>query len=256
MATGAFKGRRLMADKTGDSRLYAVATAVFAGCAGVTLYFCHSMSGGMEMSGGWTMSMMWMRMPGQSWAGAAAMFMGMWVAMMVAMMLPSAVPMLQRHRGTWGMTGLVAAGYFFVWSAAGAGVYLPGVVLGMAAMRWDAVSRAVPYLTAAAVLGAGVLQFTPWKWRALSRCRGPFSCTNGGMMREWDAWKRGVQCGVRCVTCCFGPTLILLALGMMNPVVIGIITVLIAMEKLLPEPKYVVRGAGVLAVIWGVGMLV
>ncbi len=240
-----------MADETGDSRLYVVLTAVFAVCAGLTLYFCHSMSGGMEMSGGWTMSMMWMRMPGQSWAGAGAMFMGMWVAMMVAMMLPSAVPMLQRHCGTWGTTWLVAAGYFFVWSAAGVAVYLPGVILGMAAMRWESVSRAVPYLTAAAVLGAGILQFTPWKWQALSRCRCGEKCGESK-----SAWTRGIECGLCCVTSCFGPTLILLALGMMNPVVIGIITVLIAMEKLLPEPKYVVRGAGVLAVIWGVGMLV
>ena len=242
--------------KSRDPGLYAAAAGLFAVCAALTLYFCRSMSGGMEMSGGWTMSMMWMRMPGQSWTGAAAMFMAMWAAMMVAMMLPSAFPMLQRHHSTWATTGLVAAGYFFIWSAAGAAVYLPGVILGLAAMRWDSVSRAVPYLTAMGVLAAGVLQFTSWKWQALSRCRGPFSCANCALMSPGQAWKRGVQCGTCCVTCCFGPTLILLALGMMNPVVIGIITVLIAMEKLLPEPKYVVKAAGALAVIWGVALLV
>jgi hypothetical protein len=32
--------------------------------------------------------MAWMRMPGQTWPGAAASFLGMWVVMMVAMMLP------------------------------------------------------------------------------------------------------------------------------------------------------------------------
>jgi predicted metal-binding membrane protein len=42
------------------------------------------------------MSMAWMRMPGQTWPGAAASFVGMWVVMMVAMMLPS--PMLRRYR--------------------------------------------------------------------------------------------------------------------------------------------------------------
>ena len=49
---------------------------------------------GMEMPGGWTMSMAWMRMPGQGWPGAAATFLGMWIVMMVAMMLPVLVPML------------------------------------------------------------------------------------------------------------------------------------------------------------------
>ena len=45
------------------------------------------------MPGGWTMAMAmaWTRMPGQTWPGAAASFLGMWVVMMVAMMLPSVV---------------------------------------------------------------------------------------------------------------------------------------------------------------------
>ena len=54
---------------------------------------------GMLMPGGWTMSMVWMRMPGQPGSGAAASFLGMWVVMMVAMMLPSLFPMLRHYRG-------------------------------------------------------------------------------------------------------------------------------------------------------------
>ena len=42
--------------------------------------------------------MMWMRMPGQSWPGAALSFLGMWMVMMAAMMSPSFVPMLWRYR--------------------------------------------------------------------------------------------------------------------------------------------------------------
>jgi hypothetical protein len=38
------------------------------------------------MPGGWTMSMAWMRMPGQTWPGDAVSFLGIWVVMMVAMM--------------------------------------------------------------------------------------------------------------------------------------------------------------------------
>jgi hypothetical protein len=37
---------------------------VFFICAGSTLFFVRTMSGGMAVPGGWTMSMMWMRMPG------------------------------------------------------------------------------------------------------------------------------------------------------------------------------------------------
>src|SRR5437870_6020757 len=69
-----------------------------------------------------------MPMPAQTWPGAAASFLGMWVVMMVAMMLPSLVPMLWRYRQAVGRTGetrlgrltaLVGVGYFFVWTVFG-----------------------------------------------------------------------------------------------------------------------------------------
>ena len=79
--------------------------------AALTIAWCASMSamGGMPMPGGWTMSMAWMRMPGQTWPGAAASFLGMWVVMMVAMMLPSLVPMLRRYRQAVSRTGATAS---------------------------------------------------------------------------------------------------------------------------------------------------
>src|SRR5438094_865007 len=89
---------------------------VFLASAAGTVWWCGSMVGGMPMPGGWTMSMAWMRMAGQTWAGATASFVGMWVVMMVAMMLPSLVPMLARYRRAVGSarlgpeTVLVAAG--------------------------------------------------------------------------------------------------------------------------------------------------
>ena len=114
-------------------RFLAAAALLFAGSAAGTIALCRSMSGGMPMPGGWTMSMAWMRMPGQTWPGAAASFLGMWVVTMVAMMLPCLVPMLRRYRQAVGrtgetrlgrLTGLVGVGYFFVWT-----------VFGMAAFR-------------------------------------------------------------------------------------------------------------------------
>ena len=100
-----------------------VSALLFAASAAVTIVWCASMSamGEMPMPGGWTMSMAWMRMPGQTWPGAAASFVGMWVVMMVAMMLPSLVPMLWRYRQAVGstaearlagLTALVGVGYF------------------------------------------------------------------------------------------------------------------------------------------------
>ena len=77
-----------------------VSALFFAVSAMVTVLCCNSMSamGEMRMQGGWTMSMAWMRMPGQSWWAAMVSFVGMWALMMVAMMMPSHVPMLLCHR--------------------------------------------------------------------------------------------------------------------------------------------------------------
>src|SRR5208282_5885915 len=75
---------------------YILIATVFTAALALTIYYCRTMSGGMEMPGGWTMSMMWMPMPGQTWFGSTVMFMLMWLAMMVAMMLPSSLPMIQR----------------------------------------------------------------------------------------------------------------------------------------------------------------
>jgi Predicted metal-binding integral membrane protein (DUF2182) len=150
---------------------FSVSALLFAASVAVTIVWCASMSamGEMPMPGGWTMSMAWMRMPGQTWPGAAASFLGMWVVMMVAMMLPSLVPMLSRYRQAVGGTGetrlgrltaLVGVGYFFVWTVFGMAAFPLGVALAAIAMQQPVLARAVPIAVGVVVLIAGALQFT------------------------------------------------------------------------------------------------
>ena len=138
-----------------QQRLLGVSALLFAASAAVTVAWCASMSamGGMPMPGGWTMSMAWMRMPGQTWPGAAASFLGMWAVMMVAMMLPScsrccgaiAQAVGDDRRARLGrLTALVGAGYFFVWTAFGVAVFPFGVALAEVAMQQPPLARAVP----------------------------------------------------------------------------------------------------------------
>src|SRR5258708_6342562 len=100
----------------------AATALLFAASVAGTIYLSASIPGGMEMPGGWTMSMAWMGMPGQTWPGAAAMLLAMWIVMMVAMMLPSLAAMLRSYPTD--LRGLVAAGraYFLVWTIAGLAV--------------------------------------------------------------------------------------------------------------------------------------
>src|SRR5262245_52267611 len=92
--------RPALSDAVAGRGFFAVSALLFTASAAATIAWCASMAGlgEMPMPGGWTMSMAWMRMPGQTWLGAAAAFLGMWEVMMVAMMLPSLVPMLRRYR--------------------------------------------------------------------------------------------------------------------------------------------------------------
>ncbi len=217
------------------------------------------------MPGAWTMSMMWMPMPGQTWLGLTVMFMLMWLAMMVVMMLPSYLPTIFRyHRArrsendgdALAGTSVMLAGYFFVWSAVGGVIYLAGIALAMAAMRWVTVSRSMPMVIAATVFAAGCMQFMPWTKFGLRECRGSIAC-GASLSRSGasSAWRVGIRSGISCVACCIGPTLILLALGMMNPAVIALVAVVIAMEKLMPKPELIVRLSGIVAVIAGLIMI-
>ena len=71
-----------------DRAFLGISALLFGVSVALTILWCASMSEmpGMPMPGGWTMSMAWMRMPGQTWLGTATSFVGMWAVMVVAMM--------------------------------------------------------------------------------------------------------------------------------------------------------------------------
>ena len=239
--------------------VYAVSGLVFLGAAAVTWYFSSTMSGGMRMPGGWTMSMAWM--PMGAWLESALMFAGMWVAMMVAMMLPSTLPMLllyrraarfrgQPHPGA--LTMLMGAGYFGVWTAFGMVAYGAGFGIALLAMRSEAFSRAVPIASGVALIAAGVYQLTPWKAACLRHCRDPLALVASHMQGGWRGGLRlGIHHGAFCAACCWALMLIQLALGVMNLLVMIGVALVIALEKLLPRGMVVARATGALAVLAG-----
>lgn len=234
---------------------------LFAASAAVTVLWCASMSamGGMPMPGGWTMSMAWMRMPGQTWPSAAAAFLGMWTVMMVAMMLPSLVPMLWRYRQAIGqaiggtgqarlgpLTALVGAGYFFVWTLFGLAAFPLGVALATVEMQQPALARVVPIAAGGVVLLAGLLQLTAWKARQLACCReAPGCCLPAG---AGTAWRHGLRLGLQCSRCCASQTAVLLVLGVMDLRAMALVTAAITLERLAPAGERVARALGAVAV--------
>ena len=245
----------------------AVCALLFLASAAVTIAWCASMSamGGMGMPGGWTMSMAWMRMPGQTWPGAAASFLGMWIVMMVAMMLPSLVPMLSRYRGAAGrngearvewLTAVVGVAYFAVWCVSGVAAYILGIALAELTMQSAVLARAVPVAVGVVVVAAGALQFTGWKARHLACCR---ETPGRGRTLPSDAgtaWRHGLRLGVHCAASSAGWMAILLVIGVMDLRVMAVVTAAITAERLAPAGERVARAIGFVVVAAGLFLIV
>ena len=247
----------------GERAFFGVAALLFAASATVTIVWGTTMSAmdGMPMPGGWTMSMAWMRMPGQTWPAAAASFVGMWVVMMVAMMLPSLVPMLRRYRravattgetGLGWLTALVGAGYFFVWTVFGLAAFALGVALAALEMQQPALARAVPIAVGAVVLIAGALQFTAWKADHLAWCREAPGRGRALPADAGTAWRHGLRLGLHCSRCCAGLMAVLLVIGVMDFRAMVVVAAAITVERLAPAGEGVARVIGV--VIVGAGL--
>ena len=228
-----------------------VCVVAFVAGALATAYFCRSMCCEMEMPSGWKMSMMWMRMPGQTWFASALSFQFMWLAMMVAMMLPSALPTFLKTRRPWASLCYMASAYFAVWLAAGIETYVLGVTFAAVARQSELLSRAVPLLAAASLIAAGAIQFTRWKMTHLLRCRSSLGCASSCPQHE-TSFRLGCRQGAACCVCCAAPMIIMIVLGMMNPLVMVVVAIVIAVEKLLPRPAIVARVIGISAIIAGI----
>jgi predicted metal-binding membrane protein len=254
----------MLSGRDSQRAFFVVAALLFAASSAVTVVWCESMSamGEMPMPGGWAMSMAWMRMPGQTWPGAAASFLGMWVVMMVAMMLPSLVPMLWRYRRAVGragdahlgwLTAFVGGGYFFVWAVCGVAIFSVGVGLVAIEMLRPAFAGAVPVAVGVVVLIAGSLQFTPWKARQLACCR---AVPGRGCTVPADvggAWRYGLRLGLHCSYCCAGLTVTLLVIGVMDLRVMAAVAMATTIERLAPSGDRIARAIGVVVV--GAGLL-
>jgi predicted metal-binding membrane protein len=248
------------AERASHRALLAVTVLVFMTSALVTYRWSASMSamGGMSMPGGWTMSMTWMRMPDQTWPGVAGSFLAMWVVMMTAMMLPSLFPALVRYRRElidggrrWSLlTATVGIAYLLVWALFGALAFLIGVASSTVVMRHPEVSRFVPLATGLVIMGAGVLQLSPWKARRLRACRagsGALPATFG------TAWRFGRRFGLQCSRSSASLMIVLLTAGVMDLRAMIIVGAAITAERLAPDGLFVSRFVG--AVVIGGGLL-
>jgi predicted metal-binding membrane protein len=235
----------------------------------LTLYqtFSMSMPMGIVVRGGMTgEGMGGMAMAGMSassWSlGGATVFVAVWTVMMAAMMLPAAALMIlifasaqaRRERDAAVPTWIFTAGYILVWLAAGLLVYVLVQIGSDIATRLASADRAswAPLALGATLVVAGLYQFTPVKRVCLTHCRSPFAF----VALHWrdgraGALRMGLLHGAYCLGCCWALFAVMVAAGVMSLAWMLLLTLVVFIEKVLPQGQRASPMIGVALIILG-----
>jgi predicted metal-binding membrane protein len=184
----------------------------------------------------------------------------MWWLMMVAMMLPSAAPAIllyakvreqRRASGAIVQPWVFAASYLAVWLAFSVIAAMAQRLAAGEAMKF-ADGRAVSGL----LIAAGLYQLSPLKGACLRQCRSPAQF----LSRHWrpgtvGTVRLGLLHGAYCVGCCWLLMALLFVGGVMNFAWIAALTLIVAVEKLVPRGEVAARVTGIALIGWGASQL-
>jgi predicted metal-binding membrane protein len=187
--------------------------------------------------------------------GSVGWFTGVWATMMAAMMLPSLAPSAAVFAATvrreLSRVLLFAGGYLLVWGVAGLGAYglfELGKSLFAGSLAWHNGGR---LLVAGVLALAALYQLTPYKRAFLLRCRSPLrSLDPSPQNTRQEALVMGMRTGGWCLGCSWALMAALFALGVMSLTWMGLIAVLVALEKIGPWGRGSrLTAAGILVVL-------
>jgi len=178
----------------------------------------------------------------------------MWAAMMTAMMLPSAAPLVVLYgaaarrsapQTAARQTYALAGGYVVAWATFSLVATALQRALTSLLLLSPMMEAANARLSAALLLLAGVYQWTPLKDACLRTCQSPV----GFLIGRWrnggrGAFFMGLEHGFYCVGCCWALMLLLFAGGVMNIVVIAVLSAFVIFEKLVPFGRVAARLSG------------
>jgi predicted metal-binding membrane protein len=190
----------------------------------------------------------------------------MWTEMMAAMMIPSAAPMIltfarvnrqrREQERPFVPSSLFLLGYLAIWGVFSLAAALAQWVLHGAALLSPMMQSSSPALGGLLLISAGAFQWTPWKRACLNHCRSPLSFLLGDWREgRMGALAMGIRHGAYCTGCCWLLMALLFVAGVMNMLWVGVITLLVLLEKVLPQGMQFGLMTGVLFVAWGIWMI-
>jgi len=198
-----------------------------------------------------------------------ALLFALWEAMLAAMLLPTAAPpvllyarvkRLHRERWVYAGTFMFMLGYVCVWTCCALAATLAGWALHDAGMLDEALAVPNPTVTALGLVAAGVYQWTPAKHVCLDNGRFPLAFILTHWRRgAWGAFRMGVTDARYGIGCCWLLLALAFPVGVLNlPVmlpVIGGLTCLMLVEKLLPGGHLLACATGLGLLAWGTSLL-
>jgi len=191
---------------------------------------------------------------------SAILFIAIWIVMMVAMMFPTAAPMIlmfskisqsrRKPERPFVPTWVFVSAYLLVWSLCGGVAYPLAVGIEQLAAPSMWLMENAARLGGVVLLAAGLYQLSPLKDICLSKCRTPVQF----ILSSWHdgyggAFRMGLEHGAYCLGCCWLLFVTLFPLGIMNLVMMALLTTLIYAEKALPIGRQISKltGGGLLA---------
>jgi len=206
----------------------------------------------------------WLLMPRMiDWQGTDLLLVFiMWAIMMAAMMLPAATPLLfllakinharYSPRRAAVATGVAGLGYLAAWTVFSLLATLAQWRLLEARLVSPMMESSSTLLSGALLVAAGAYQFSPLKHACLGHCRSPLSV----LLNQWrdgylGAFSLGLRQGAYCTGCCWLLMVLLFAFGVMNLIWIAALSVLVLLEKIVPQPRLFVQGTGAILLVWG-----
>ena len=198
---------------------------------------------GLDMYGPMTGPSAWMM--AQQWdATHTALMFAMWAVMMTGMMLPSAAPATLLYAAVARRTAsespvrqayIFAFGYLVMWVVFAAVAVWLQRALSDALILTPMMELSSQRASSAVLALAAMYQFSPFKRACLSSCQSPADF----IARHWrqgagGAWRMGMLHGAYCLGCCWALMLLLFVGGVMHLPTIGLITIFVLVEKLIP----------------------
>ena len=198
--------------------------------------------------------------------GNALLYVLLWGVMMVAMMFPAIVPVVglfstiagrKREQGVLFTPAWVfVAGYLVLWTLAGGVGYTVDLAIQSLPEVFPALRTYGLVIGGLTLIAAGVYQLTPLKYLCLSQCRSPM----GFLLTSWrdgalGAFRMGLHHGAYCLGCCWSLMAVLFVVGTMNLVWMGILSMVIFVEKIVPRGVEMGKATGLALIALGLAMM-